>query len=72
MHGYLGDCLQTDRTSFMGRLGLYTYMDMHQVIAQSLDLAREFIGAIAAGQPRPIFPEGFRRQLASSGSHLVA
>lgn len=71
MNGYLSDCLHTEHTSFMGRLGLYTYMDMHQVIAQSLDLAREFITAIAAGRPRPIFPEGFRRQLASSGSPLV-
>ena len=63
MHGYLGDCLQTDKTSFMGRLGLYKYMDMHQVIAESLSLAREFIAALASGQPRPIFPEAFRLSL---------
>jgi UDP-galactopyranose mutase len=63
LQGYLGDCLQTERTSFLGRLGLYKYMDMHQVIAESLSLAREFIAAIASGEPRPIFPEAFRLSL---------
>lgn len=63
LNDYIGDCLETEKTSFMGRLGLYRYMDMHQVIADSLSLAREFLRAIDAGKPRPIFPETFRASL---------
>ncbi len=63
MMQYLDDCRREEKTSFLGRLGLYRYMDMHQVIADSLSLAREFTAAVAAGLPRPHFPASFRQAL---------
>jgi UDP-galactopyranose mutase len=47
---------QETKTSFLGRLGTYRYLDMHQVIAESLDFAPRLIAALRAGKPRPIFP----------------
>jgi UDP-galactopyranose mutase len=44
------------RTSFLGRLATYRYLDMHQVIGESLDFAPRLALAIRAGQPRPILP----------------
>jgi len=63
MKHYLDDCCREETTSFLGRLGLYRYMDMHQVIADSLSLAREFSAALSAGLPRPHFPASFRQSL---------
>ena len=47
---------QETKVSFLGRLGTYRYLDMHQVIAESLDFAPRLITALRAGKPRPIFP----------------
>jgi UDP-galactopyranose mutase len=47
---------QETRTSFLGRLATYRYLDMHQVIGESLDFAPRLAQAITARTPRPIFP----------------
>ena len=48
------------KVSFLGRLGTYRYLDMHQVIREGLDFARLWSAAAAAGGRRPVFPESFR------------
>ena len=45
------------RASFVGRLATYRYLDMHQVIGESLDFAPRLADAIRTGQARPILPE---------------
>jgi UDP-galactopyranose mutase len=44
------------QASFLGRLATYRYLDMHQVIGESLDFAPQLAAAIRAGQPQPTFP----------------
>jgi len=41
--------------TFIGRLGTYRYLDMHQVIADALDLARDWRVAHERGTPPPVF-----------------
>lgn len=41
--------------SFIGRLGTYRYLDMHQVIAETLTFSRLWLQANAAGIPPPVF-----------------
>jgi UDP-galactopyranose mutase len=48
---------QERRTSFLGRLATYRYLDMHQVIGEALDFAPRLVEAIRAKTPRPIFPQ---------------
>jgi UDP-galactopyranose mutase len=48
---------QETKTSFLGRLATYRYLDMHQVIGESLDFAPGLAEAVRAGQTRPIFPQ---------------
>jgi UDP-galactopyranose mutase len=48
---------QESKTSFLGRLGTYRYLDMHQVIAESLDFAPRLAEAIRSEASRPIFPQ---------------
>lgn len=56
------DKATSDRgVSFLGRLGTYRYMDMHQVIRESLDFGVEFCTAHTNRQPLPMFPEQMRR-----------
>ena len=43
-------------TSFLGRLGTYRYLNMDQVIAESLDFASAFLRRLAGGEPPPAFP----------------
>lgn len=35
--------IQNDKVTFIGRCGLYTYMDMHMVVSSSLSLIKKFI-----------------------------
>ncbi len=42
--------------SFLGRLGTYRYMDMHHVIAESLQFAQTFAAADAGQTSLPVFP----------------
>lgn len=47
---YSQAALAEERVSFLGRLGTYRYLDMHQVIGESLDFSADFCKARAAGQ----------------------
>jgi UDP-galactopyranose mutase len=48
---------QETAVSFLGRLATYRYLDMHQVVAESLDFAPRLAAALRGGNPRPVFPE---------------
>ncbi len=41
--------------SFIGRLGTYRYLDMHQVIAETLDFSQAWLEAKSLGRPLPVF-----------------
>jgi UDP-galactopyranose mutase len=53
---YVKVAQQEPKTSFLGRLATYRYLDMHQVIGEALDFAPQLAEAIRTGRPRPIFP----------------
>jgi UDP-galactopyranose mutase len=53
---YLNLAQQETNTSFLGRLGTYRYLDMHQVIGESLYFAPLLARALRTGAPRPHFP----------------
>jgi UDP-galactopyranose mutase len=55
---YLKLARQETKTSFLGRLATYRYLDMHQVIAEALDFAPRLAHAMRDRQPRPILPDG--------------
>ena len=42
-------------TSFLGRLGTYRYLNMDEVIAESLDFSNLFLKSVAARKPAPVF-----------------
>lgn len=44
------------KISFLGRLATYRYMDMHHVIAESIQFAKSFCEAIENGKKVPVFP----------------
>ena len=50
MSKYYGMLSQEKNVAFLGRLALYKYMDMHQVIADSLDLASAVIPNFVDGK----------------------
>ena len=54
---YMKLAQQETKTLFLGRLATYRYLDMHQVIGESIDFAPLLTEAIRTGKPRPIFPE---------------
>ena len=43
-------------TSFLGRLGTYRYLNMDEVIGESLDFARLFLACLKQGKVPPTFP----------------
>ena len=47
---------QQDKVSFLGRLATYRYMDMHHVIGEALDFAKEFTTSLKKDRPKPTFP----------------
>lgn len=53
---YRNDAEQLEKTSFLGRLATYRYMDMHHVIGEALDYAKVFIAALQSGTKAPVFP----------------
>jgi len=53
---YRHDAEQLEKTSFLGRLATYRYMDMHHVIGEALDYAKIFIAALQSGTKAPVFP----------------
>ncbi|MFT3703618.1 MAG: UDP-galactopyranose mutase [Agriterribacter sp.] len=44
------------KLSFIGRLGTYRYLDMHQVIGESLDFSKEVINSVNKGTAISTFP----------------
>jgi UDP-galactopyranose mutase len=54
---YLKLVQEESRTSFLGRLATYRYLDMHQVIGESLDFAPRLAEAMRLGAARPILPD---------------
>lgn len=56
LESYLALARKEPRTTFLGRLATYRYLDMHLVIGEALALADEWISARAQGRRAPIFP----------------
>lgn len=53
---YRNDAEQLNKTGFLGRLATYRYMDMHHVIGEALDYAKQFISATKSGTKPSVFP----------------
>jgi len=60
LRNYAALAQDEQRLSFLGRLGTYRYLDMHQVIREALDFARQWSAAVATHARRPVFPENVR------------
>jgi len=56
LDAYLQDAQRQPAVSFIGRLGTYRYMDMHQVIGEALELGKRCVEAVGASRPLPTFP----------------
>ena len=56
LEAYLQDAQTQPAVSFIGRLGTYRYMDMHQVIGEALELGKRCVEAVGASRPLPTFP----------------
>ncbi len=52
---YRAEAEKLDKVSFLGRLATYRYMDMHHVIGEALDFAKQFIATQKIHQPAPVF-----------------
>ena len=52
---YVNRARLESRTSFVGRLGTYRYLDMHVAIAEALDVAERFLNHQQSGIPMPTF-----------------
>lgn len=52
---YVEKAKQTDKVTFVGRLGTYRYLDMDVTIREALDTAREFLKCLKVQQPVPAF-----------------
>jgi UDP-galactopyranose mutase len=53
---YVKVAQQETKTSFLGRLATYRYLDMHQVIGEALDFAPRLAETLRTGVARPVFP----------------
>lgn len=53
---YRSDAVLLKKVSFLGRLATYRYMDMHHVIGEALQFAKEFITARMNAELPPVFP----------------
>lgn len=53
---YRVDATNLQKTSFLGRLATYRYMDMHHVIGEALKYASDFLNAFKSNQKPPVFP----------------
>ena len=53
---YRNEAEGLQKTSFLGRLATYRYMDMHQVIGEALSYAQAFLLAQTNQQKPPVFP----------------
>jgi UDP-galactopyranose mutase len=52
---YRAEAEEVQGVSFLGRLATYRYMDMQHVIAEALDYAKLFIGAVNEDKLPPVF-----------------
>lgn len=52
---YVALAREEPRTTFVGRLGTYRYLDMHVAIAEALDVADKFVACNAGREPMPAF-----------------
>ncbi|MCF3652090.1 UDP-galactopyranose mutase [Synoicihabitans lomoniglobus] len=52
---YVELAMQERAVSFVGRLGTYRYLNMDQVIGESLDFAHQAVDALAHGKRVPVF-----------------
>jgi len=52
---YVRRAREEQRTTFVGRLGTYRYLDMHVAIAEALDVARGFLACQREERPVPAF-----------------
>lgn len=52
---YVDLARQEAKTTFVGRLGTYRYLDMHVTIAEALDVAERFLSCQVNGLPMPAF-----------------
>ena len=52
---YIQQAEETDNVSFLGRLATYRYMDMHQIIGETLDFAEKITSASMANAELPTF-----------------
>lgn len=53
---YRSEAESLKKTSFLGRLATYRYMDMHHVIGEALDFSARFLLNLESGSPLPVFP----------------
>lgn len=53
---YRAEAEKLSKTSFLGRLATYRYMDMHHVIGEALSFAGNFLASFPEGGIPPIFP----------------
>jgi UDP-galactopyranose mutase len=52
---YRQEAQQLKKVSFLGRLATYRYMDMHHVIGEALQFAKDFISSTHNNTTKPIF-----------------
>ena len=58
---YMAEAAKLTDVSFLGRLGTYRYLDMDQVIKESLEMADRTVTALARDLPLPLFPASLSR-----------
>jgi len=56
LDSYITKAEALDGVSFLGRLATYRYMDMHQIIGEAMDYAKQFIECDEKGKKPPVFP----------------
>ena len=52
---YITMASQEQRTTFVGRLGTYRYLDMHITIAEAFDVVQQYLACVAKGEVMPAF-----------------
>ena len=52
---YITMASQEQRTTFVGRLGTYRYLDMHITIAEAFDVVQKYLACVSEGEVMPAF-----------------
>jgi UDP-galactopyranose mutase len=52
---YRKEAEKQDKVSFLGRLATYRYMDMHHVIGEAMQFAKQFITSVTNSAATPVF-----------------